>query len=59
MSERYEIREQPPSVQARSFGVDYPLFVVWDRVRCRRLPFGNYRDRSRAVERVKREEAKP
>ena len=58
MSERYEIREQPPSEVALSFGLTEMLYVVWDTVNDRRVPFGNYEDRERAEARVTRLENK-
>lgn len=54
----YEIRVQEPSDVAKSYGMDYPLFVVWDTVTDKRVPFGNYRERARAVERVQRMESR-
>ncbi|MGW6754549.1 hypothetical protein [Streptomyces sp. NPDC055006] len=59
MASRYEIIVKPPDSVALRYGIDYPLYVVWDRVRNRRVPFGNYRNRDLAVKRIQRLEAKP
>ncbi|MFE0447366.1 hypothetical protein [Streptomyces fungicidicus] len=53
----YEIRVQEPSDVAKSYGMDYPLFVVWDTVADKRVPFGNYRERAGAVARLVRLES--
>ncbi|WP_326792027.1 nitrile hydratase subunit beta [Streptomyces sp. NBC_00841] len=48
----YEIRTQEPSDHAKSFGIDYPLYVVWDLKKDKRVPFGNYRRHDQAVARI-------
>ncbi|WP_326812133.1 hypothetical protein [Streptomyces scopuliridis] len=48
----YEIRFQPPGPVAKSYGIDYPLYVVWDLVNDKRVPFGNYRRHDQAVSRI-------
>lgn len=52
--ERYTIVEQEPSdaIKRNYPDLAYTLFVVWDRERNRRVPFGNYRNRVRAQERI-------
>lgn len=55
---RYEIRMQEPSEVAKSYGLTDPLFVVWDTELNKRVAFGNYSDRGRAVARIERLEAK-
>lgn len=56
MSERrpddYEIRIQQPGPVALSYGCDYPLFVVWDLVADKRVPFSSYRRHDQAVARI-------
>lgn len=51
---RYEIREQSPSDVALSYGLDDVLFVVWDTVADKRVPFGNHRSRERALRHIER-----
>jgi len=57
---RYEIREQEPSEDLVRLYPDlaYPLYVVWDLELDKRVPFGNYRDRSRAEVRINRLEGR-
>ncbi|MEU7243380.1 hypothetical protein [Streptomyces sparsogenes] len=50
----YEIRLQQPSDVAKSYGIDYPLYVVWDLRADKRVPFGNYRQHDQAVARILR-----
>ena len=58
MNKRYVIVEQPPDEVALSFGLTEMLYVVWDTVNDRRVPFGNYGDRDRAEARITRLENK-
>jgi hypothetical protein len=48
----YEIRVSQPDAVALSYGCDYPLYVVWDLVNDKRVPFGNYRRHDQAVSRI-------
>jgi hypothetical protein len=59
-SKRYEIREQEPSADIVRLYPDmaYPLYVVWDLELDKRVPFGNYRERTRAEGRIERLEAR-
>ncbi|MFF4478716.1 hypothetical protein ACFY1A_17100 [Streptomyces sp. NPDC001520] len=50
----YEIRLQQPDDVAKSYGIDYPLYVVWDLLADKRVPFGNYRRHDQAVARILR-----
>lgn len=52
MATDYEIRLQEPTDVAKSYGCDYPLYVVWDVREDKRVPFGNYRRHDQAVARI-------
>lgn len=54
----YEIREQQPGPIALEYGLDYVLFVVWDTVNDKRVPFGNHRNRETAQAHIGRLEAR-
>ncbi len=57
---RYEIRERPVSDHVRNKSPEAPsvLYVVWDMVKLRRVPFGNYSNRQHAESRIKRLEGR-
>ncbi|KAF4408629.1 hypothetical protein [Streptomyces lycii] len=50
----YEIRAQEPSDLAKSYGMDYPMYVVWDVVNDKAVPFGRHRSPDRAASHVER-----
>lgn len=55
---RYLIKEEQPSEKARSYGIDYPMYVVWDTVAGKTVPFGRHRDRDRALTHIERLESR-
>lgn len=58
MQTRFEIRTEKPNALALEYGQNYPLHIVWDNERARGVPFGRYRSRNRAEERLARERSK-
>lgn len=48
----YEIRVLEPSDVDRSYGCDYPLYIVWDLQADKRVPFSTYRRHDQAVARI-------
>lgn len=55
---RYEIRVQEASEVCKSYGLYDDLYVVWDTVEDRRVPFGNYSNREHALARIARMESR-
>lgn len=53
---RYEIRIQPPSEIAISYGITNDFYVVWDTHKNARVPFVNYQSREKAEARIQRME---
>lgn len=51
---RYEIREREATDLQQGMGFPARIFVVWDTVEDKRVPFGNYRDRESAQRRIER-----
>jgi hypothetical protein len=54
MSGRYEIRAQEPSDVAESYGIDYPLYAIWDTKLNKQVLFGIYRSYDRAAAHIQR-----
>lgn len=55
---RYEIKEFEPTELQKQYGVSRTVYVVWDNVANMRVPFGSYRTRPHAQDRLRRLEAK-
>lgn len=55
---RYEIKVFEPTAIQEQYGVARTVYVVWDNQAAMRVPFGSYRTRARAAERLRRLEAK-
>lgn len=55
---RYEILKREPTPLQEQYGVARPVFVVWDHDQGRQVPFGSYRTRKQAEDRVARMEAR-
>lgn len=55
---RYEIREQEPTLLQQRYGVARTVYVVWDTELDMRVPFGSYRTRMHANDRLRRLRAK-
>ncbi len=57
-TDRYEIHVRHVSADARErlaqFDPPEDWFVVWDRVKEREVPYGRYRDREHAQDRINR-----
>lgn len=56
--ERYEIRIEEPGEVAKSYGMDYPMHVVWDKELGKAIPFGRHRNPDRAQAHLLRQRAR-
>lgn len=52
--QRYIVRERETTELARSYGQPETMHDVWDTVKDKRVPFGMYRSRARALARIVR-----
>lgn len=52
--QRYIVRDRKSDELARRHGQPETMFDVWDTVEDKRVPFGSYRTRARALARIVR-----